>query len=705
MAFDDYSDYTSIHDVGKLLRVENSNSIRCRYNHATHQMQLERMELFLEGTRAIPNGWRGKVRVIDSYQVPLTLDETIVLPVIAPGQLTPIAPIRLVDIPAEVVDRLDEWKVEFYIIDSSNIEARILVTNIQSIVGDEESRNISPTKALEAELEKERELRKRAESDLVDELKKSENAERKIKLYMSRQEEQEKELRQIIAEREAKIRELSEDVMRSNTAFVGLSSMRERLQSERDQFEREKRELQQANREQETRIATLQVEITTKGAQLAQQADDIQNLSRERHRLDDEVQALRARIDGLNAQLEASTLAHNQRAIEEGQIRGLETELERNRAILQQRNQQLDEEKQRSLRLDQELSQAREAVSRFEEELRRQKTTAEQLNREIDGTKTSFVRIRSHSESLEVELANEQSRVDQMKRELADIQARYDSARERAGTLEARLEAALSGQVMDERYELIRKIQWDATIEIYKVYDRKLNRAASLRVLPDVLLTDRRALRQMEADAQLLAKLEHPNTIRLYDFVRDGTIYIVMEFAEGILLRQLLQREGILQVSDALDIVEQICEGLQYAHGKGVIHRNLSPEHLMVTESGFVKIMDFGIANTIRLTISRSTGESSPATIRYLSPEQLLGNPNIDARSDVYSLAVICYELLSGRPPFNGEDTNAILRDPPSPIDFLPTTLNEILQKALSKNPDTRFASIAEFKHAIQALR
>jgi len=248
--------------------------------------------------------------------------------------------------------------------------------------------------------------------------------------------------------------------------------------------------------------------------------------------------------------------------------------------------------------------------------------------------------------------------------------------------------------------------------DVYLVHDTVLNRKAALKTIRlDTELGAKQVIEMRQRfyrEAQTAGKLTHPNIVTVYDVGEDlGMSYIVMEFFEGSTLAQLMKRQRF-SVAQITHVIYNAGMGLDYAHEHGVFHRDVKPENIMVSKAGLVKVMDFGIARIVESELTK-TG-SVMGTPAYMSPEQFSGQ-KIDHRSDIFSLGVILYELLTGKKPFTGETVSslmfAIIQSNPA----LPSTLDakvssvwdDILRKALAKNREERYATVREFAQAVRA--
>jgi serine/threonine-protein kinase len=248
--------------------------------------------------------------------------------------------------------------------------------------------------------------------------------------------------------------------------------------------------------------------------------------------------------------------------------------------------------------------------------------------------------------------------------------------------------------------------------DVYLVRDIVINRKAALKTIRvDTNLEPSQAIEMRQRfyrEAQTAGKLTHPNIVTVYDVGEDlGVSYIVMEYVEGHTLTQLMKKQR-LSLAQAKHVVCHAGTGLDYAHQNGVFHRDVKPDNIMVSKTGIVKVMDFGIARVVESELTR-TG-SVMGTPAYMSPEQVNGE-RIDARSDIFSLGVILYELLTGKKPFAGETVSAMMfaiiqANPLQPSEVnasVHSAWDEILHKALAKNREERFASARDFVQAVRS--
>lgn len=263
------------------------------------------------------------------------------------------------------------------------------------------------------------------------------------------------------------------------------------------------------------------------------------------------------------------------------------------------------------------------------------------------------------------------------------------------------------------RYAVVEPVGSGGMAEVYRARDELLGRDVAVKVLSARLSNDKSFVERFRREAQSAANLNHPNVVSLYDYgADDGAYYIVMEYIEGKSLGEIVADSGALLPERAAEIASDVAAALERAHSSGLVHRDIKPTNIMVTSSGQTKVTDFGIARALggstEQTQMTQTGMVI-GTAAYLSPEQAQGNP-VDARSDVYSLGCVLYEMLTGRPPFSGDAPLAIaykhVREDPTPPSTanpdVPRELDAVTLKALSKNPDNRYASAAEMREDLQ---
>ena len=215
------------------------------------------------------------------------------------------------------------------------------------------------------------------------------------------------------------------------------------------------------------------------------------------------------------------------------------------------------------------------------------------------------------------------------------------------------------GQLLDDRYEILEVIGTGGMAIVYKALDHRLNRQVAIKILKDEFSGDDEFRRRFRAEGEAVAMLSHPNIVQVYDVSSSDTAnYLVMELIDGISLKQYMEVKGVLNWKETLHFALQIAKGLEHAHSRGIVHRDIKPHNVMVLKDGSVKVMDFGIARV--MSKSNTLTKEALGSVHYISPEQAKGGYT-DSRSDIYSLSVVMYEMMTGRPPFDGESPVAVL--------------------------------------------
>ncbi len=257
------------------------------------------------------------------------------------------------------------------------------------------------------------------------------------------------------------------------------------------------------------------------------------------------------------------------------------------------------------------------------------------------------------------------------------------------------------GMLIADRYEVLEKIGTGGMSVVYKAKDHKLNRFVAIKVLKQEFSDNANFVSKFRVEAQAAAGLMHPNIVNVYDVGDEkGMYYIVMELVDGITLKKYIEKKSRLSVKEAISIAIQVSMGLEAAHKNHIIHRDIKPQNIIISKDGKVKVTDFGIA---KAATSNTITSNVMGSVHYTSPEQARGGYS-DERSDIYSLGITIFEMLTGRVPFNGETTVAIaikhIQTPmPSPKEFapeIPGSVEQIVLKCCEKSPDRRYQSMAE---------
>lgn len=268
------------------------------------------------------------------------------------------------------------------------------------------------------------------------------------------------------------------------------------------------------------------------------------------------------------------------------------------------------------------------------------------------------------------------------------------------------------GKLLDDRYEILSVLGTGGMAVVYRAYCHRLNRYVAVKILKGELAADQDLRRRFHDESQAVAMLSHPNIVAVYDVSQvDGREFIVMELIDGITLKQYInKRGGCLNWRESLHFITQIMQGLKHAHSRGIIHRDIKPQNVMVLRDGSVKVTDFGIART---TNSQATmTQDAIGSVHYISPEQAKGS-HIDARSDIYSAGVVLYEMLTGRLPFEGDNPVSVAIQhinsiPVSPRELnpdIPVGLEQITMKAMASTPDRRYRSAEDMLNDLDAFR
>ncbi|MBE7035267.1 MAG: Stk1 family PASTA domain-containing Ser/Thr kinase [Ruminococcaceae bacterium] len=260
-----------------------------------------------------------------------------------------------------------------------------------------------------------------------------------------------------------------------------------------------------------------------------------------------------------------------------------------------------------------------------------------------------------------------------------------------------------NGNIIGNRYEIVETVGKGGMAIVYKARCTMLNRYVALKVLRPEFREDKDFISRFKAEAQSAASLSHPNIVSIYDVGQDGDLdYIVMEYVEGVTLKQYIDVQGILPWREAVDYAAQISAGLEHAHKKGIIHKDIKPHNIMITREGTLKITDFGIAKVMSSS-TIATGNTTMGSVHYFSPEQARGGYT-DYKTDIYSLGVVLYEMVTGHLPFQGDTAIAIAMQhiekeatPPRELNAdIPESLENVIRRAMCKDQNLRYDSVTQ---------
>ena len=267
------------------------------------------------------------------------------------------------------------------------------------------------------------------------------------------------------------------------------------------------------------------------------------------------------------------------------------------------------------------------------------------------------------------------------------------------------------GRLLDNRYEILEVIGTGGMAVVYKARCHRLNRLVAIKILKDEFARDEEFRRRFHAEGEAVAMLSHPNIVQVYDVSSsDSANFIVMELVSGISLRQYMEKKGVLNWKETLHFAMQIAKGLEHAHSRGIVHRDIKPHNVMVLKNGSVKVMDFGIARV--MSKSNTLTKEALGSVHYISPEQAKGGYT-DNRSDLYSLSVVMYEMMTGRPPYDGESPVAVAIQhinggAPAPSTLnpnIPAGLEQIILHGMELETKDRYASATEMLQDMDEFR
>lgn len=268
------------------------------------------------------------------------------------------------------------------------------------------------------------------------------------------------------------------------------------------------------------------------------------------------------------------------------------------------------------------------------------------------------------------------------------------------------------GKTLDNRYEIQEIIGVGGMAVVYKAYDNIDDRTVAVKILKEEFLANEEFRRRFKNESKAIAVLSHPNIVKVYDVSYGDRIqYIVMECVDGITLKEYIQQQGVINYKEAVFFVTQILRALQHAHDKGIVHRDIKPQNIMLLENGAIKVTDFGIARFSR-SETRTMTDSTIGSVHYISPEQARGDIT-DDKADIYSVGVMLYEMLTGKLPFESDNTVSVAimqlqQDPVKPREInpsIPVGLEQIVLKAMQKNVNDRYQSAAEMLLDLEEFR
>lgn len=268
------------------------------------------------------------------------------------------------------------------------------------------------------------------------------------------------------------------------------------------------------------------------------------------------------------------------------------------------------------------------------------------------------------------------------------------------------------GAVLDNRYRIEKVIGIGGMAVVFKAVDMLMRRNVAVKILKDDIAKDEQSVKRFINESKAVSMLSHPNIVNIYDVsMKNAEKYIVMEYIEGITLKNYMTKKGVLSLREIIGYTEQVLRALEHAHAKGIVHRDIKPQNIMLLKNGIVKVTDFGIAKLPNAETVTMT-DKAIGTVYYISPEQASGD-NIDARSDIYSLGVMMYEMATGKLPFTADSPvsvalmqiNEAAVAPRELNDHIPKGLEQIITRAIEKSPDMRYQNVSQMMRQLMKLK
>lgn len=268
------------------------------------------------------------------------------------------------------------------------------------------------------------------------------------------------------------------------------------------------------------------------------------------------------------------------------------------------------------------------------------------------------------------------------------------------------------GKILADRYEILELIGIGGMAYVYKARDKAEDRIVAVKILKDEFLANEEFIRRFRNESRAIALLSHPNIVKIYDVLFGEFVQmIVMEYIDGITLKEYIEHQKVIRWKEAVHFTVQILRALQHAHDKGIVHRDIKPQNIMLLQDGTIKVMDFGIARFAR-TEPQTMTDKAIGSVHYISPEQARGE-RIDEKTDIYSVGVMLFEMLTGQLPFQGESPVSValkqIQDvPKKPRDInpkIPEGLEYITLRAMQKDPANRYQSAAEMLRDLDTFK